>query len=289
MHIGAVFPQTEIGTDVGTIRDYATTAESLGFDHLQAYDHVLGADPDRPGWTGTYDNSHQFHEPLTLFSFLADVTESLTFLTGILILPQRQTGLVAKQAAQVDVLSGGRLRLGVAVGWNHLEYEALGEDFEQRGHRIEEQIDVLRRLWTEETVRFEGDYHTIPGVGINPRPVQRPIPVWMGGDSDSVLRRTARIADGWCAQDEPPSVARPKVEALREYLDAEGRESESFPIQIRMPIPPEEAAEWAETVAQWETMGVSHLTVDTMEHGLDDPADHVAVLEEFADRLELKE
>lgn len=287
MEIGAVFPQTEIGTDVGTVRDYARTVEALGYGHMQAYDHVLGADPDRPGWTGTYDNSHQFHEPLTLFSFVADVTESVTLLTGILILPQRQTGLVAKQAAQVDVLSGGRLRLGVAVGWNPLEYEALGEDFGTRGDRIEEQVDVLRRLWTDETVTFEGAFHSIPGVGINPRPVQRPIPVWMGGDSDTVLRRTARIADGWCAQDEPPSVARPKLEALREYLEAEGRESESFPVQIRMPIPPHEADGWAETVAEWEAMGVSHLTVDTMEHGLDDPADHAVLLEEFAGRIDL--
>jgi probable F420-dependent oxidoreductase len=183
MKLGVIFPQTEIGNDPIAIRDYAQTAEALGYNHVLAYDHVLGANPDRPeGWRGPYTHRTPFHEPFVLFAYLAGLTTQLHFVTGIIILPQRQTALVAKQAAALDVLSGGRLRLGVAIGWNPVEYEALGENFHNRGRRIEEQIQVLRALWQNELVTFDGEWYHIPDAGINPLPIQRPIPIWMGGD-----------------------------------------------------------------------------------------------------------
>ncbi|MBX7251491.1 MAG: LLM class F420-dependent oxidoreductase, partial [Candidatus Promineofilum sp.] len=198
MHIGLVYPQTEYPADPAAVRDYAQTAEALGFSHILAYDHVLGANPDRPGgWTGPYTYQTPFMEPFVLFSHMAAVTTHLGFATGILILPQRETALVAKQAATLDVLCGGRLRLGIGTGWNEVEYVALGQDFHTRGRRQEEQIEVLRALWTQELVTFKGRWHDIPDAGLNPLPVQRPIPLWFGGHADVVLRRLARLGDGW--------------------------------------------------------------------------------------------
>ena len=192
MNIGVVFPQVEIGNDPAAIRDYAQAVEAMGYTHILAFDHVLGANPpSHPGLKGPYTYKHPFHEPFVLFGFLAAVTTRVELVTGIIILPQRQTALVAKQTACVDVLSGGRLRLGVAVGWNFVEYEALGEDFKNRGQRIEEQIEILRALWTKELVTVEGRWHRVTDAGINPPPVQRPIPIWMGGESDPVVRRAA--------------------------------------------------------------------------------------------------
>src|SRR5712671_7790587 len=185
MHYGVVFPQIEFGNDPHAIKDYAQAAEGLGYDYLLVYDHVLSAHPDRePKLTGPYTHEDPFHEPMVFFGFLAGVTTRLELTTGILILPQRQTALVAKQAAEVDVLSRGRLRLGVGLGWNYVEYEALGMSFTDRGKRIEEQIAVLRALWTQEVVDFKGRWHRIDRAGINPPPVQRPIPLWMGGGWD---------------------------------------------------------------------------------------------------------
>lgn len=197
MRLGVVFPQTEIGAGPFSIRDYAQAAESLGYDHLLAYDHVLGANSgSRPDWTG-YRHTDMFHEPFVLFSYLAAITQKIEFVSGIIILPQRQTVLVAKRAAALDVLSGGRLRLGIGIGWYPVEYEALGENFHNRGRRSEEQIDVLRRLWTDELVTYEGKWHKITDAGLNPLPVQRPIPVSFGGTSEPLMRRLARIGDGW--------------------------------------------------------------------------------------------
>ncbi|HEX9921222.1 MAG TPA: LLM class F420-dependent oxidoreductase, partial [Anaerolineae bacterium] len=194
MKLGVVFPQTEIGHDPAMIKDYVQTAEGLGYAYLLAYDHVLGANPDRPGgWQGPYTYRDSFHEPLVLYGYLAGLTQTIEFVSGILILPQRQTVLVAKQAAQVDLLSGGCLRLGVGIGWNAVEFEALGQDFHTRGKRIEEQVTLLRELWTKPLVTFEGAGHTISAAGLNPLPVQRPIPIWFGGMADVVLRRTARL------------------------------------------------------------------------------------------------
>src|SRR6185503_11240568 len=186
--------------DPGALRAYAQHADGLGYTHLLAYDHVLGADPEvHPGWSGPYDLHTTFHEPFVLFGYLAAVS-SLELVTGILVLPQRQTALVAKQAAEIDLLTGGRFRLGVGLGWNYVEFEALGEEFANRGRRSEEQIEVLRRLWTEPVVDFEGQWHRIPAAGINPLPVQRPIPIWIGGSAEAAVRRTARIADGFFPQ-----------------------------------------------------------------------------------------
>ena len=188
MRIGVVFPQLEIGNDPALIRDYAQAAESLGYDHILVYDHVLGANRETHDWLrGPYRHPDAFHEPFVLFGYLAGLTEKIELVTGILILPQRQTALVAKQAAEVDVLSGGRLRLGIGIGWNSVEYEALGEDFSNRGRRSEEQIEVMRGLWTNDLVTLNGRWHTITDAGINPLPVQRPIPVWFGGYDDRVL------------------------------------------------------------------------------------------------------
>jgi probable F420-dependent oxidoreductase len=195
MKIGVVFPQTEIGQDPAMIRDYAQAVEAMGYTHILAFDSVIGANPDRPGgWDSQYDYRHAFHEQFALFAFCAAVTRRIELVTGVLILPQRQTTLVAKQAAEVDVLSGGRLRLGIGVGWNPVEFEALGENIHDRGKRVEEQLEVMRLLWTRELVTYEGRWHRVPDAGIKPLPVQRPIPVWMGGESEAVLRRAARLA-----------------------------------------------------------------------------------------------
>ena len=209
MRLGVVFPQTEIGTDPGPIRAFAQAAEELGYLHILAFDHVLGADiRDRPGWNGAYDYTHLFHEPFVLFGYLAAVTSRAELVTSVLILGQRQTALVAKQAAEVDVLTGGRLRLGIGIGWNEVEYEALNENFHNRGARSEEQVALMRALWTQEVVNFDGRWHKVTAAGINPLPVQRPISVWFGGRADAVLRRIARIGDGFImSSNQPPQRA----------------------------------------------------------------------------------
>ena len=204
MKIGVVFPQTEIGADPAAVRDYVQAVEGMGYSHMLAYDHVIGADTSHhANWQGSYTSESMFHEPLVLFGYLAGVTTTLELVTAVLILGQRQTALVAKQAAQVGLLTGGRLRLGVGVGWNHVEYEALSQEFGNRGSRYAEQITLLREFWTKDVVGFEGKYHKVDYAGVNPQPVQRPIPIWMGAGArahpvppDRVLRRVARLADG---------------------------------------------------------------------------------------------
>ncbi len=229
MRIGVVFPQTEIGADAGAVRAYAEQVEHLGFTHVLAYDHVVGADPDvHRGWSGPYNLDSTFHEPLVLFGFMAGFT-SLEFATGIIILPQRQTALVAKQAAAVDVLSGGRLRLGVGLGWNAVEYEALGKTFSDRGKRVEEQVELLRRLWTERSVTFHGTYEHVTGAGLAPLPVQRPIPVWFGAQSPPAYRRAGRLGDGWLPQ-VPPG---PKLDEARAIVDQAARRRRARPGRAR--------------------------------------------------------
>ena len=206
MQYGTVFPQTEIGADPIGVRDYAQAVEGMGYDYILVYDHVLGANAgSRPGWRGAYRHTNMFHEPFVLFGYLAGLTERIGLATGILILPQRQTALVAKQAAEADVLSGGRLRLGIGTGWNAVEYEALDENFHDRGRRSEEQIELMRALWTRELVTYEGRWHKVTDAGINPMPVQRPIPIWLGGYAERVLERIGRLGErlgdgGWRAQ-----------------------------------------------------------------------------------------
>ena len=220
MELGTVLPTLELGRDPAPLRAYAQAVEAAGDGHILTADHVLGVDPERD-WDGPYDNDDLFHEPLTTLSHLAAVTDDLGFGTAILILPQRQTALVAKQAAQVDRFCGGQFRLGVAVGWNPLEYVALGQEFGDRGPRMTEQLDVLERLWTEETVEFEGRFHDLPGVGINPRPAES-IPLWLGGTADPVKRRIAEKGDGWVPEFDPaedPDGAEAELADLYEYVE----------------------------------------------------------------------
>ena len=283
MNIGVVFPQVEIGNDPAAIRDYAQAVEAMGFTHVLAFDHVLGANPpSHPGLKGPYTYKHPFHEPFVLFGFLAAVTRRVELVTGIIILPQRQTALVAKQTASVDVLSGGRLRLGVAVGWNFVEYEALGEDFKNRGRRIEEQIEILRALWTKELVTAEGRWHHVTDAGINPLPVQRPIPIWMGGESEPVLRRAARLADGWMPHFRPGAEAQAVVDRLHGWVREGGRDPGKFGIEGRFALGHVPRDQWATELAAWRAMrGVSHVCVYTVGLGLKTPAEHVERLRRF--------
>jgi probable F420-dependent oxidoreductase len=294
MHVGVVFPQTEIGPDPGAIRDYAQAAEELGYSHLFIADHVLGADPRfHPHVANSYYTHHSLmHEPLTLMGYLAAVTKKVGLATGILILPQRQTALVAKQAAEVDVLSGGRLRLGVGVGWNHVEYEALGQDFHTRGRRSEEQIAVLRALWTQEVVSFQGRWHRITDAGLNPLPVQRPIPIWFGaGGSASpaplerVLRRIARLADGWFPSFLPDDEGRALIARVRGYAAELGRDPAALGLEGRVRIAGKQPEDWADEVKGWQDLGASHITVESRRGGLMGVDAHVEAIRRFKEAL----
>ncbi len=285
MQVGVTFPQSEIGADPIAIRDYAQAAEDLGYEHLLAYDHVLGADPtNREGWRG-YTHETMFHEPLTLFCYLAAITQHLEFVSGVIVLPQRQAALVAKQAAEVDVLSNGRLRLGVGIGWNAVEYEALGEDFSTRGARIEEQIEVMRLLWTREVVSYEGKYHRIEEAGINPLPTQRPIPVWMGARADVGLRRTARVAEGWFPLGPPDEKVRGSLERLRTYVEEAGRDPESVGIEARLDVARVPPQEWLPQTEAWRSLGATHISVNTMNAGLASPEDHIETIRRYKEAL----
>jgi probable F420-dependent oxidoreductase len=288
MKVGVVFPQTEIGPDPAAVRDYAQAAEDLGFTHLVAYDHVVGAHPERPDgrpWRGPYTHESLFHEPLVLFAYLGAITKTLEFASGIIILPQRQAVLVAKQAAEVDLLTGGRLRLGVAVGWNPVEFEALGENWENRGRRIVEQIAVMRALWTQDVVDFHGRWHDVTKAGILPLPVQRPIPVWMGGMSEPVLKRVARIADGWFPQFRPGDAARQTLERLREMIVAAGRKPEDVGIEGRLGVANATPDDWAKGVDAWRELGATHLSVNTMAAGFASVREHIEALRRFKEAV----
>jgi probable F420-dependent oxidoreductase len=285
MKIGVVFPQTEIGQDPAMIRDYAQAVESMGYTHILAFDSVVGANPDRPGgWDSPYTYRHAFHEPFVLFGFCAGATRRIELVTGIIILPQRQTVLVAKQAAQVDVLSGGRLRLGIGVGWNTVEFEALGESFTNRGKRVEEQIEVMRLLWTRELVTYAGQWHRVSDAGIRPLPVQQPIPVWMGGDSEVVIRRAARLADGWITLPSfrPGSAAQETVDRIHGLVREAGRDPAAFGIEGRLALAQFPGEEGEKVMAAWRRMrGITHLSINTMGLGLPGPEEHVKTLERF--------
>ncbi len=277
MNIGVVFPQTEIGHDAGGVRAYAEAAEALGYSHVLAYDHVLGADTNvHTDWEGPYDLHSSFHEPFVLFGFLAGFT-SLEVVTGILIGPQRQTALVAKQAAAVDVFTGGKLRLGLGIGWNEVEYEALGKDFANRGLRLEEQIPLLRRLFTEESVTFEGAYERVVGAGLCPLPVQRPIPIWVGGRSKRALRRAGRLADGWFPLVVPNHGLDEAIEAVRSGAEAAGRDPASLGMEGRINAGAGED-ELARHLMLWKAAGATHLSVNTMGAGLRGADAHIAAI-----------
>jgi probable F420-dependent oxidoreductase len=288
---GVVFPQTEIGADPGAIRAYAQRVEELGFSHVLAYDHVLGADPAvHEGWDGPYDVATTFHEPMVLFGYLAGLMSaaqtSLELVTGIIILPQRQTALVAKQAAEIDLLTGGRFRLGVGLGWNRVEYEALGKNFADRGHRLTEQVELLRRLWTEPAVTFAGEHERVTGAGLAPLPVQRPIPVWFGAQSRPAYIRAGRLADGWFPMMRPG----PKLEEARAMVTEAAVEAGRDPAALGM----EGRVSWREgadgvasAVAQWRDAGATHVSINTMGAGLASVDDHLAALAETAGALSL--
>ena len=285
MHIGVVFPQTEIGADVGAVRAYAERVTELGYSHILAYDHVLGADPAvHAPWRGPYDVHTTFHEPFVLFGYLAAVT-SLELVTGIIILPQRQTALVAKQAAQVDLVTRGNFRLGVGVGWNAVEYEALGKDFTDRGKRMEQQIPLLRRLWTEQSVTYDDGFEQINAAGLAPLPVQRPIPIWIGGSSDPAYRRMGRLADGWFPQVAPGEA----LDHAREVVDGAARDAGRDPSTIGM----EGRVSWTadgldkllRQVGKWKEAGATHVTINTMRADLGGVDGHLAVLDQASTAL----
>ncbi|HZQ31233.1 MAG TPA: LLM class F420-dependent oxidoreductase [Mycobacterium sp.] len=287
MQIGVVFPQTELSGDVGAVRAYAQGVEQQGYAHLLAYDHVVGADPEiHQGWAGPYDVHTTFHEPFVLFGYIAAIT-NLELVTGVIILPQRQTALVAKQAAEVDLLTNGRFRLGVGVGWNAVEYEALGKDFSDRGVRSEEQIALLRRLWTEQTITYAGPSERITGAGLAPLPVQRPIPIWIGGASTRTYRRAGRLADGWF----PMITPSPKLDEAKAAVDKAAREAGRDPDTIGM----EGRATWdaggldtvMKHVERWRDAGATHVSVNTMGAGFSTVDDHLSALASVATEISL--
>jgi probable F420-dependent oxidoreductase len=290
MQVGAVFPQLEIGTDPDAISRYAREVEKLGYDHLVVFDHVLGADPDRPeGWTGPYDHRSQFHEPFVLFGHLAAITTRLKLATAVIVSPQRQTALVAKQAAEVDVLARGRLILGVGIGWNYVEYEALGQRFTDRGRRVEEQIKVMRLLFTQELVDFKGRWHRIDRAGLNPLPVQRPIPIWMGGGFNQrertivepALRRIARLADGWFTHLPPSDDGRAGMETFQRFVREAGRDPGSVPVEGRVYASRGGPEEWARGVEAFRAMGMTSVELSTMGAGYRALDEHLDALRRF--------
>jgi len=284
--LGVVFPQTEIGADPGGVREFAQAAQELGYDHLLAYDHVLGADVSgRADWSGPYTSEHQFHELFVVFGYLAAIVPGLELVAGVLVLPQRQTALAAKQAAEVDLLTGGTFRLGIGLGWNFVEFEALGEDFRDRGKRSEEQIEVMRRLWTEPVVDFEGRWHRIPQAGINPLPVQRPIPIWIGGSAEAALKRAARLADGFFPQ-RPIDGDWPKtMELFRGWVEEAGRDPAQIGIEWRIDVSTGTPDDWrAEAEERKALGGVTHISLATMRGGFDVDG-HIARIGEAREAL----
>jgi probable F420-dependent oxidoreductase len=276
---GVVFPQTEIGTDPDDIARFARQAEALGYDHLIAYDHVLGAGTaSRPDWRGPYTAESQFHEPFVLFSYLAALTRQLELVTAVIILPQRQTALVAKQAACLDVLARGRLRLGVGIGWNAVEYEALGMNFHDRGERSEEQIDLMRRLWAEETLSFEGQWHRVTDAGINPLPPRRHIPIWLGGMAPQVIERVGRLADGWFPFANPDLDK--QIRAVHEHARAAGRDPASIGIECIVPATTELAQ-----LRRLRDVGATHLALVTMNQKLVGVDKHIDAIARGRERL----
>jgi len=282
MRIGVVFPHHDLSGDPSAIRAHAQAAESAGYDHYVAYDHVVGAFRDRPGgFTGPYDHETRFTDPFVLFAHLAAVTSFMELVTGIIILPQRQTALVAKQAADVQVLSQGRLRLGVGIGWNKVEYEALGQDFHTRGRRMDEQVELLRRLFEEPVVDFEGRFDRIPLAGIKPRPSHR-IPIWMGGTADAVLKRVGRLADGWFPQLRDPDDLAAPLATIQHAAEESGRNARDVGVNPTMRLSGNVRRD-VETALRWREAGASHLSVSTLNRGHATPADHIEDIELFKD------
>jgi probable F420-dependent oxidoreductase len=279
--VGVTFPQTEIGADPGGVRAYAQAAQELGYRSLLVYDHVLGADPAAyPGWSGPYTAETLFHEPFVLFGYLAAAAPELELVTGVIILPQRQAALVAKQAAEVDVLTGGKLRLGVGIGWNYDEYEGLGEDFKSRARRFEEQIELMRRLWQAPVITFEGRFHRVTAAGINPLPVQRPIPVWIGGSAEPAIKRAAELADGFFPQRPLEGGWAATLEKMRGWREAVGKDWATFGLEARINAGTGTPDDWRQAADEWRALGVTHLSVNTMNGGLGGPDAHIRRIRE---------
>jgi probable F420-dependent oxidoreductase len=284
MNIGVIYPQTEFGDDPAAIKEFAQSAEAIGYSHILIFDHVLGAvhAGREPRLTGPYTEATTFHEPFVLFGFWAGVTSKIELATGVIILPQRQTALVAKQAAEIDILSGGRLRLGVGTGWNYVEYDSLGEDFHNRGRRQEEQIELLRKLWAEPVLDYTGKYHRIERAGLKPLP-GRQIPIWMGGFTEKAYRRAARLADGFIFGGSPEAV-KPGLEMIREDLAKHGRDAASFGIEAMVGFDAG-PGRWGEQVESWRAAGATHVSVRTMGAGLEGPKAHIAALKTYWDAV----
>jgi probable F420-dependent oxidoreductase len=280
MKLGATLGNTNMGTDFGAIRDAVQALEGAGFDTIATNDHVVGGHPDRAGGEKVHTSETAVHEPIVLLSFIGAVTTRIELVTAILLLPQRQTTLVAKQAAELDLLSGGRLRLGIGVGRNWMEYEALNEDFTNRGRRMEEQIDVLRRYWTQELVTFKGQWHDLDRVGLNPMPIQQPIPIWMGSFvgsiNENVIKRIGRMADGWLPQ-YPPDMLAPALERVRGYARDAGRNPDDLGIEcVVRATPDDDPQKWIDLAVAYRDLGATHLRVGTA--GVTKPQEHLDLM-----------
>ncbi len=284
MQIGAVLPHNEIGSDPGALRAYLEGIEELGMTHLLAYDHVLGAERERAGgFEGPYDKDVAFHEPLTFFAFAAGVTRHVEFASTVLILPQRQAVLVAKQAAEVAIVSGNRLRLGVGTGWNKVEYQALNERFDNRGKREVEQIEVMRRLWTDELVTYHGEYHTIEAASINPRP-SRPVPIWLGGSAPVVLERCALVADGWMPVGSPDG-SKDMLAAIRRHREDAGLSMSGFGVQAQAQFARGTPERWRTHADKWRALGATHLAVATHAAGTTNIDGHLDRVRQYRDAV----
>lgn len=280
-------PQIELPSDPAPVRHYLSTLESIRFDHVLLYDHVLGAGTrTRPDWNGPYSNADPFLEVLTALAWTAGFTSTLELVTGVLILPQRQTALVAKQAATLDLLSGGRLRLGVGIGWNKVEYDGLDEAFGNRGKRMEEQIDLLRALWSAPEIDFDGKWHRIDNAGILPLPKQQPIPVWIGGSSEPAVRRAARIADGFFPQGAPGEQATAMMNVLNDELDRIVRDRATFGIEARITVSTGDPDSWRREAESWRQMGATHVSLITMKGGYTEMDQHLEALERGRDAIQ---
>jgi probable F420-dependent oxidoreductase len=285
MKIGAVLPHNEIGTDPGALRAYAQGLDEMGISNLLIYDHVLGADPDRPGgFKGAYDKDVAFHEPLTTFAFIAAITTRLNMMSAVMILPQRQAALVAKQAAEVAILSGNRFQLGVGIGWNKVEYQALEIPFRRRGDRLGEQVDLMRKLWTEDSLSFEGEFHTVDLASINPRPTEL-IPVWFGGSAPGAIERCAVMGNGWIPLGSPNDSSRDRIEAIRQHRAAVGLTMDDFGIQAQAQYAGGDPDRWRSHAEKWRDLGCTHLAIATQNAGPTDVDGHLSRIGEYLDAI----
>ncbi len=281
MEIGAVIPHNEIGSDPGAIRAFAQGVEELGLTHLLIYDHVMGVDRNRPGgFEGPYDSNTAFHEPLVLYGFLAAVTQRVDLVTAVMILPQRQAVLAAKQSAEVAILSNNRFKMGVGVGWNTVEYDGLNEDFHTRGRRQAEQVELMRRLWSEDVFSFDGEFHRFEHASILPRP-SRPIPVMFGGSAPALLERCARMGDGWIPLGKPDEKSAARLGEIRRIRESLGMSMEGFEVQAQAQYARGNPERWRDHAEAWRTIGATHIAIATHNAGDTDVDGHLGRIAEY--------